>query len=104
MISSSDRSSYLFREIEEAHGGVLIDAQHRLVDEVDGRAAMFSHPDRVALAKPVIQFGRAPASSFAALNLHRPFDGRKPSRRLLASFLSVDGVSKLPQDKGEQAA
>ncbi len=61
-----------FGDIDQPHRGVLIQAEHRLVDQRDFRTAEFSGTDGIALAELVAQFCGQPLRGGKMLDFHGP--------------------------------
>ena len=61
-------------DVEQANGGPLVEAEHRVVHQGDGGSAPFAGADAVALAQAVVAARRRPSSRVGALHLDHAFD------------------------------
>ena len=74
----------LVRDIDQSHGGVLIEAQNRVIDQTHRRAAVGANPDRITLAERRRQACRAPLTLFGMSDFDRAFERGEATDRAAA--------------------
>src|SRR5439155_15095936 len=77
------------RNIHEANDSILVDAQHRIVDQLDSSSTAVSHMYGVSFAHAIVKLRSTPASA-SVLDTDLTFDAREPPHRIPAKILCVD--------------
>jgi hypothetical protein len=88
------------RNIHEANSCILVDAQHRVVNQLDSSSTAVSHMYGVAFTQLRVKLRSTPASA-SALDIDLTFDAHEPPHRIPAKILCVDTGSEQAKGKGE---
>ena len=67
-------------DIDQAHGGVLVETQYRVIDELDRSSAVEANADRIPFAQDRAQARSLPFGLLGMRHFHRAFERSKTAR------------------------
>jgi hypothetical protein len=73
----------------QAYGGILVNTQHCVADQLDRSSTATSHMNSVAFTQSSVQFRATPPSALV-LDMDVTFDAREPRHRIPAKLLRFD--------------